>query len=134
MITSPPPQLDTELHSLLSAMADAQPGLESLQKMSSAALLCRKMAIRHPALVIRYNSMQLINCYIISDVGFCIVLHGMEWNSRHFTIGRGSVCSYFSHISSLLLQLQVRVHGGLDIFNCVVRKIAFLGFERSLCL
>jgi len=49
-------QLDTELHDLLSAMADARPGQESMQKMTNAALLCRKITICHPALMIRYLS------------------------------------------------------------------------------
>jgi len=35
-------------------MADARPGQESMQKMTNAALLCRKITICHPALMIRY--------------------------------------------------------------------------------
>ena len=48
-----PIQLDTELHHLLAAMADSGPTPAHQSKMTSAALLCRKVAIRHPALFLR---------------------------------------------------------------------------------
>ncbi len=51
--STPHMQLDTELHNLLSAMASASPGSDSRDKMASAALLCRKIAILHPALMLR---------------------------------------------------------------------------------
>ena len=46
-------QLDTELHYLLSTTACTTNGTESRDRMTSAALLCRKLAILHPALMLR---------------------------------------------------------------------------------
>ncbi len=46
-------QLDSVVHSLISAMADAQPGQASHQKISNAALLCCKLTLHHPALMLR---------------------------------------------------------------------------------
>ena len=48
-----PSQMDAELHTLITAMTDAQPGHESLTKMTAAAMLTLKVAIQHPAFLIR---------------------------------------------------------------------------------
>lgn len=45
--------MDSDLHYLVSAMADAQPGQTSHQKISNAALLCCKLTLHHPALMLR---------------------------------------------------------------------------------
>ena len=45
--------MDSQLHYLISAMADAQPGQASHQKICNAALLCRKITLHHPALMLR---------------------------------------------------------------------------------
>lgn len=46
-------QMDSDLHYLISAMADAQPGQASHQKISNAALLCCKLTLHHPSLMLR---------------------------------------------------------------------------------
>ena len=91
--STPHTQLDTELHNLLSAMASASPGSDSRDKMASAALLCRKIAILHPALMLRQLPM-------------------MGWLLRgraHLTIGEFRNQNHkkvFVNIFSILEQLQ----------------------------
>ena len=46
-------QLDAELHHLVSAMCDAKQGQESVQRMTAAAMICRRIAYRHPSLFLR---------------------------------------------------------------------------------
>jgi integrator complex subunit 1 len=56
LLSSPPSipcKLDTELHHLVAAMCDAKPGQDGMHKMTSAAMICRKIAYRHPTLFLR---------------------------------------------------------------------------------
>lgn len=46
-------QLDAELHHLVSAMCDAKAGQDSVRKITSAAMICRRIAYHHPTLFLR---------------------------------------------------------------------------------
>jgi hypothetical protein len=56
LVSSPlsiPCRLDMDLHHLVSAMCDAKSGQNSVHKMTSAAMICRRIAYCHPTLFLR---------------------------------------------------------------------------------